>query len=49
MRKVAEVALCSVCLAVLLWFFLSWVDIVTDNCEPNPHHSPYNAFVLMTK
>lgn len=49
MRKVAKVALYSVCLAVLLWFFLSWVDIVADNCEPNPHHSPYNVFVLMTQ
>ena len=29
--------------------FLSWLDIVADNCEPNPHHSPYNVFVLMTQ
>lgn len=49
MRKVAKVTLYSVCLAVLLWFFLSWLDIVADNCEPNPHHSPYNVFVLMTQ
>lgn len=49
MRKVAKVALCSVCLTVLLWFFLSWLDIVWDNCEPNPYHSPYNVFVLITQ
>ena len=49
MRKVAKVTLCSVCLAVLLWSFLSWIDIVTDNYKPNPHHSPYNIFVLMTQ
>lgn len=49
MRKVAKVTLYSVCLAVLLWFFLSWLDIVWDNCEPNPHNSPYNVFVLMTQ
>lgn len=29
--------------------FLSWLDIVWDNCEPNPDHSPYNVFVLMTQ
>lgn len=29
--------------------FLSWLDIVWDNCEPNPHNSPYNIFVLMTQ
>ena len=49
MRKVAKVTLYSVCLAVLLWFVLSWLDIVWDNCEPNPHNSPYNIFVLMTQ
>lgn len=49
MRKVAKVTLYSVCLAVLLWFFLSWLDIVADNYEPNPHNSPYNVFVLMTQ
>lgn len=49
MRKVAKVTLYGVCLAVLLWFFLSWLDIVADNCEPTPHHSPYNVFVLMTQ
>ena len=49
MRKVAKVTLYSVCLAVLLWFVLSWLDIVWDNCEPNPHNSPYNVFVLMTQ
>ena len=35
----------SVCLAILLWSFFSWIDIIADNCEPNPHHNPYNAFV----
>lgn len=49
MRKVAKVTLYSVYLAVLLWFFLSWLDIVWDNREPNPHNSPYNIFVLMTQ
>lgn len=49
MRKVAKVTLYSVCLAVLLWFVLSWLDIAWDNCEPNPHNSPYNVFVLMTQ
>lgn len=34
--------------ALLIWLFVSWMDIVTDNCHPNPTHSRYNAFVLMT-
>lgn len=35
--------------ALLLWAIISWADIVADNCEPNPQHSEYNLFVLMTK
>ena len=33
----------------LLWLFVSWVDIVADNTQPNPTHSKYNAFVMMTE
>ena len=40
---------CGLCAAFLLWAVLSWADIVADNCEPNPQHSEYNLFVLMTK
>lgn len=39
----------GICAALLLWAVLSWADIVADNCEPNPQHSEYNMFVLMTK
>ena len=34
---------------LLIWMLVSWADIVADNCEPNPQHSEYNMFVLMTK
>ena len=40
---------CGLCAALLLWAFISWCDIVADNCKPNPQHSEYNMFVLMTK
>ena len=33
----------------LLWLFVSWVDIIADNTQPNPHHSQYNAFVMMVE
>lgn len=48
MRLIGRIG-CGLCAAVLLWAVLSWADIVTDNCEPNPQHSEYNLFVLMTK
>ena len=34
---------------LLLWFFFSWVDVVSDNCSPNPQHSDMNLFVMMTE
>lgn len=40
---------CGLCIVFMAWLLLSWVDIVADNSMPNPHHSEYNAFVLMTK
>ena len=39
----------GLCIVFMAWLLLSWVDIVADNSTPNPHHSEYNAFVLMTK
>ena len=48
MRAIGRIG-CGLCAAFLLWAVLSWADIVADNCEPNPQHSEYNLFVLMTK
>ena len=33
----------------VLWFFLSWVDVVSDNIEENPQHSKHNAFVVLAE
>lgn len=48
MRIIGRIG-CGLCAAFLLWAILSWADIVADNCEPNPQHSEYNMFVLITK
>ena len=39
----------SICALFLLWFLYSWIDVVDDNCSPNPQHSDLNLFVLMTE
>ena len=31
----------------MLWLGASWVDIVADNCDPNPVYSEYNAFIIL--
>lgn len=48
MRIIGRIG-CGLCAAFFLWAVLSCADIVADNCEPNPQHSEYNMFVLMTK
>ena len=34
---------------LMVWLVASWVDVVADNCQPNPVHSQYNAFVVLTE
>lgn len=46
MLKFLEKALLIVSCMLILWGFLSWCDIVADNCSPNPQHSEYNLFVI---
>lgn len=49
MKKIIKITVYTISVALALWFFLSWCDIVADNTEPNPVHHPYNAFVLMVQ
>lgn len=35
--------------AFLLWWAVSWVDVVSDNLKENPTHSKYNAFVVLAE
>lgn len=37
----------GICCAFLLWIGISWVDVITDNLQPEPRHSEYNFFVVM--
>lgn len=46
---IAKIVSTALCLITIGWLLFSWADVVADNSDPNPHHSEYNAFVLMTK
>ena len=39
----------TISILLCIWFAASWIDIVSDNCNPNPVHSEYNLFVMMTE
>lgn len=38
----------GIMLAFLLWIGVSWVDVIADNMEPEPRHSEFNFFVVLT-
>jgi hypothetical protein len=39
----------GIALAFILWVGISWIDVIADNLEPEPKHSEYNFFVLLTE
>lgn len=47
--KILGKAITVICALFILWAFVSWIDVVWDNCSPNPQHASWNLFVLMTK
>lgn len=47
--KIIGKVITGICALFLLWAFFSWVDVVSDNCSPNPQHSDLNLFVLMAE
>lgn len=47
--KIIGKVITGICALFLLWVFFSWVDVVSDNCSPNPQHSDLNLFVLITE
>lgn len=47
-KKILESVVLTMSMIFILWFLLSWGDVVADNTSENPQHSEYNMFVLMT-
>lgn len=43
-----SLAITGILVAFFLWVGVSWVDVITDNNKPNPNHSNYNFFVVLT-
>ena len=47
MKKLIIDIITIICVIYLTWVAWSFVDIVSDNCDPNPQHADINAFVLL--
>ena len=52
MRKIGNIVgnvVCIVGFIVLLWFAISWVEVISKNLTPNPQYFDWNMFVLLTE
>lgn len=49
MIKAVKVTVYAVCTMFMLWFLLSWVDVIAHNVAETPQFNKYNAFVLLTQ
>ena len=47
--KTIVTIICTISILFTAWAFVSWCDIVADNCDPNPVHSEYHLFVMMAE
>ena len=49
MKKAVLNIITIICVILLGWFALSFIDIVSDNKTPNPNHADINAFSVLVK
>jgi hypothetical protein len=47
MAKILRNICCLISVLLIIWFVMSWMDIVADNCFPNPVHHPWNMFMML--
>ena len=47
--KIIENVVLVISIAVILWVFASWAEVVSKNLTPNPTYSSWNAWVLITE
>lgn len=45
MKKIIENIIYTICLLMLTWGLLSYVEIIAKNGSPNPQYSDYNLIV----
>jgi len=47
--KIIENVVLVISIAVILWVFASWAEVVSKNLTPNPTYSSWNAWVILTE
>lgn len=47
--KIIKTVVLVIGITLILWLFVSWAEVVSQNLKPNPVYHKWNAFVLITK
>lgn len=47
--KIIKTVMLVISITLILWLFVSWVEITSKNLKPNPTYSEWNAFVLISE
>lgn len=47
--KIIKTVVLVIGITLILWLFVSWVEIASKNLKPNPEYHKWNAFVLITE
>lgn len=47
MKKIKYLII-AIILLFVVWVTISYIDIISDNYSPNPDHSKYNLFTIVT-
>ena len=48
MKKIKHLII-AIILLFVVWAIISYIDIISDNYYPNPEHSKYNLFTIITE
>lgn len=47
MKKGIEIAVYVICTVILVWFIISWIDVVLHNGNENPQYAEWNLLTLI--
>lgn len=47
MKKFCENTVFLICLLLLVWMAMSFIDVVAHNCSPDPIYADWNLFALL--
>lgn len=48
LKRFGNIVLYTICIALLIWLFASWADVVANNMDDAPQYHSWNIFERMS-